>query len=477
MNKSQNKLKQKTKLNKSRDAQRSLRKTIQEQASRSALAVPPPMVGKVTYSPPVKLARVNDNNNSAKTSAPSVPKLHQSRVETEVKEEVKEIKPRIRSASRGRSTSNVLRRMNPYYMTLAHPSQYVGVRIPDVDYDYSAAFTIVKKFAFAMDTGNSGGVLISYAGQVSDSSSNFIPLPINLNTQGSNTQYVVGLVNSALGNQNYFTTSGIAASSQAAPIVFENWNSSTNAVEGAFRSVRLVSAGLAVECSGSRYTAAGTYTAASLPKGFLRDTAISAITPDVIKNYPGAILTPVNQFTGVSLTYNPTDPSCFDYQRVDQTSGEETWGCAPGAFVVTVDGCPAGTFFNCTLVCNYEAIPRSDTLSFISIAPTLNDPLALAEAENARQDDSLVVANTKGFGGLDESSRSHALYRTVEDSPNSSKDTLFAIHKTPLYCPCSTGLGSRPKPESREQKSMFENLLGMVLPLVQEAAPALLAAL
>jgi len=398
------------------------------------------------------------------------PKVGKEEVKKEEKKEV------IRITRAPRSHIELSKRMNPYYMTLSQPSQYVGYRIPTADFDASCAFTIVYRSNFTTNANGCGGAMYGYGGNASDSLANLIPLPTSINFNLLAYTYVFGMTNNSAAPYTNapFTWTGSSANDPI-PEILPGWNASNATIPATFQAVRLVSAGLAVECTASRYTAAGSLIGASVPKAFLKDASLTSITTTLVKSYPGAVVCPVNEFKGISMTYNPSDPSCYDYVPVGTSGGDPSYKAQVGTFIVVVEGAPASCSFNTTIVLNYEGIPQTDKLSFISVQPTLDDPIALAEADNARQEDPLVVANTKGFGGLHESAHSHALSSVMEASPVNTPKCSMALHKTPMYCPCLNQGTSTPK--TKEEKTMFESIADMILPLIEKAAPALLAAL
>lgn len=385
---------------------------------------------------------------------------------------------------------------NLYYQTLKHPALVSGAKVPDGCDEITSAFTVVYRTSFSVGTNGIGAIMI---GNTADGGYGaMIPQPYAVTINGSAVAYIVGVRSGQAGESAFVSTSsqlfssGSASGAGSVAMNLPNWISTSSTIPSMFTRVRLVSAGMSLQSTAAFSSNGGYYFGASLPGRFFVDSdnsALNDISLNDVKNLPGSKLVPINKGTGLSLTYNPTDPMCSEFAPLDLDTLSPTdvrWLQAqPGIFVAGVDGATSGTSIIVNLILNYEGIPETGALTFVTPTPGVDDPLALAEALNARESDSLVVGSTSDYDGLHpESDGSHALEALPEAAELRQNPTggmivhsMGAVKATAARRSRRGSSAAGPSFKRVQQKSLFRTMLDVVLPAAVKVLPAVLAAL
>lgn len=363
---------------------------------------------------------------------------------------------------------------NSYYQTLKNPAKTMGVKIPDDETSQSCAFSLVSPRNITVEPSGVAGVILGYSGTLASPRAGLIPEDIFVGIDGNNTDKF------ALGFTTYQDSTTISLFSQSLTagegsdaIIQTAWSVDDPAVPGTFDQVRLVSMGMSFESTAAVTDQKGFFIAASLPRQFLDNVSLNAISANLIENFPGAIRVPLNTGKGVTVTYNPTDNQSFEYVRTDLS--EHDILSQPGILIIVAVGCEPGTEMLCTIVANYEGIPKSNNLSFVQSEASIADPDALADAMNRRSVDEFAEEGTEGINGL--KSSAHPMY---ESTVHANRVGSLAIHDGP-FTMMKTGKGKsnysmRPHTKSKG-RTLLSQLASTVLPIVKAVAPALLAAI
>jgi hypothetical protein len=291
----------------------------------------------------------------------------------------------------------------------------------------STTFTVVQHFTFAPTTAN---MLIQFGASMyintppgntgwtgGNARAGLVPLADVYGAQGGVYHYCVGQVvtssDAAAFNPNSTVLSGI---------YFPNAWSQGVGVPTVMGSARCVSAGIAVQYTGASLTASGTYTTAGVTVDVLDQLNWGTVgcTYQQFKNLPTATTTAINTMQGVALRRMPTSTARCDYiplaylknaagqPNPDEISPQRD--AAQYAMMVMVNGLntAVSNTFEVTFVGNYEGIPLTSTLSYIDVATSKYDPIAMAQASNFIEelpptlpsaDMALSGTNAAGSGG------------------------------------------------------------------------------
>jgi hypothetical protein len=382
---------------------------------------------------------------------------------------------------------------NLYYQTLSKPSEIGGVRIPD-DYDHeTVTFTIVDRITLTVTAGGVAAICVGEAVMGGTVDGFFVPNATNslVGVGGGGVSHVVGYKNhttatSAVLFSNAATTSG------SPPVQFAAWNDNNTTVDDLLVEARLVSAGMSARSTVGDLNNQGLLYAASLPRGYNYGysgaMSLEVLTIDQVLAIPGVIVAPINTNEGVSMTYQPTDEVCLEFstlQRIpDGTDPMDIGTYAPGSFLIAATGAYPTSTIEVTLVCNYEGVPKLNQLIFQNLAAApIDDPIAIAEANNARMGDDLAKEGVKGFEGLHtenfagKKALTHPLVHVTELG---SKPTGGGIH---IHGYGATKFGSKKSKnagnmrEVDQTESMFSKIANLALGAAAQAAPKLIASL
>jgi len=382
-----------------------------------------------------------------------------------------------RSQKKGKS---ILKKMNPYYLTLKYPADHLGVKIPDTDYSYSCAFTIVSRYTMTVGSNGVGGVICGWGGGAENQNwCNLIPEPNGCPINGVTTDCAFGLTTNSSG-----VHSGNHVAGASIPFTLSSWTSALSSPAALFTSVRVVSGGIAAWSLSSDMNRSGEWVGFSLPRTFLPNSSpLSTFDVNYAKNLPGTSIIPASSSNGVEATYMPCDPQCMDYIDTDLTTlpgvTNDFWVASPGVFGFFYSGAEVGSSISFTIVMNYEGIPSTSSLYFASPTPSLSDPIQLSEAQTMRQQEELTGANVDSYQAMDPTADSHsALSHPFTRAFKTVEGGMAVI---PMYLKCKKkkvgSTGDTPDSEEGDSSSMFDKLFNMIVPLLEKVGPELLAAL
>lgn len=376
-------------------------------------------------------------------------------------------------------------RSNPYFQTLDRPAEVLGVRIPDDCTIKTATFTCVKRFQCTV---TSGGVAACLIGQVYDGNpyGYIIPNPASSTVGGTATTYVVGVKNHATATATTLF-SNLATTAGSPPIVLDQWASTNMAVPNLISNVRLVSGMISAKSTVATMSNSGIYTAGFLPKGYMGSipsggSNIGTISADFVAAVPGSVQEQVSTGKGVMIKYQPTDSTCTTY--VDTTRDPSSLSSAdqdlsnPGAFLWCVTGAAAGSIIQCTLVLNYEGVPRTGNLAYTNeLGSAISDPIAIAEAGNSIRDRPTAspgsdITDSLHSSEFASSGIAHPLI-AKQGLVNARQGGFLAVHSGPMECRCYPGGGGDMQP-IKQDESLFDSAAGILGSLVKSIGPKLL---
>jgi hypothetical protein len=208
----------------------------------------------------------------------------------------------------------------------------------------------------------------------------------------------------------------------------------------------------------------------SFPRNNWEVEQLQNINVQVLNETPNTVIEPLNRGRGVSATYNPEGNACLEFLN-PQNSVDSTvdWDRGEvGGFVLIVSGAVSGTTIICTTILNYEGLPSSNALSFVSSVQMPFDPLGMADATNLREEDRLVESGLQGMDGLTPTSPSSASAHAVTNHYPLLLGTgsHSQVHSTGVLRRArGSPRNSRDRMQEAPQLSTFERVLQMVLPL------------
>lgn len=373
------------------------------------------------------------------------------------KKEKKKIKRDVAKVLNKGDYSRYLSSINPYYQTLADPFNVHGLQIPDMVMFPSAPFTLVKRFQMtAGAVAGSHNVCAAIIGFVLQKTTvsygGFIPADTT-----AGTKYALGCTANNLGATS---SSLFPSGALGVPFVlqYDQWDGSSDAVPTLFQKVRLVSAGLAVDYTGTAFDSKGRIVCAFLPRGGGRIKYQSTdLSVDVIASFPGSRVIPISKLIGCTVLYRPQDPVSLVYSEVDlsidvssSAQPQEFWG---GEMYVAADNMTEGAILQATLICNYEGIPRTNQMNLVAGEVSKYDPLSLAHGLNAAQELPVAKAGTREAEGLIGG-------KTQVAAPQSGNNTSSLTH---------TERSDKGLPMIEQILGTIESGLGRALPIAEKA--------
>jgi len=360
---------------------------------------------------------------------------------------------------------------NPYYSTLKDPFNVNGVRIPDSINYPSSTFTVVKRVT--LTAGTAGIVAIGLGWFTNSGSTTNGAYLVPLNDLGTANPYMVGQINNpttSLGD--IFGTTDVNVNNFG--LYFDQWKSGTLTIPGLYTKIRLVSAGVAVNSTASPNTLQGVWRAGFAAPGYYFDKGGSgnAVTFDNIGQLPDSVEVPVNMGAGVTVTYSPMDLSCLDYVEMSSTSAGtiDKDAATLGSLFVAGSGLVSGTTCTVLISFNYEGIPKSNALNFITIQPSIDDPIALAAALNRREEDAWSYSGTKEAVKLENDGHPMHARSEEEDVMKHTPQGVMVTRKKP-------GTSKSLLTEEKEQVSFLESVMTTIFPLLEGGTRALMQAL
>jgi hypothetical protein len=266
-----------------------------------------------------------------------------------------------------------------------------------------------------------------------------IPVGINADSAGS---YSVGFM-TATAATTADLTAGTINTTGPNDLKYNEWSATTASIQNAFDKVRLVSAGLNVQCTANFTNNSGKYTACFAPRNYSRGMGGTAIPITYIQNMPDSVTVPISLEKGVTVSYAPCDEYCNSYAEVgvnqstlaftlptpaDYTFWENWRQYTPGEFWCSVDGAPSGATFLVTFVANYEGIPSSNNFLLDSAANTSkSDPVALAHALKVRDEVPTAMATSAEANGIafNSSNKMESGMSLTHSAPTSQEPRMF----------------------------------------------------
>ncbi len=339
--------------------------------------------------------------------------------------------------------------MNPYLQTLLDPFNIGGVRIPDMNIYPSGTFQIVDRRTLTVNSSGVCAIAYGFYTVASSAAQGGSLTPVNISGSGSQP-YCVGMTSVAA------TASTSDLFNGASPVFLSGWGSNADIVPSFYTKARLVSAGLVVQYLGAPLNAKGKMSFAFAPRNALRTYSQSGLSVSRLLSVPGARIVPVNTLMSPMVLYQPQDGVSLEYVDLTSTSvatNSSVWdtdanlrAAVGGEMVVALDGCVAADTVQCTLVLNYEGIPRTNALNIVSTQQSPNDPISLNHAFNFIQDAPKAIATTS------------------VDASNSTGSATLSSSASPVVVPHP--YTSTPEPvqsgmNSTENKQQSSNPTGM----------------
>lgn len=332
---------------------------------------------------------------------------------------------------------------NLYFQSLVEPwaDGTNGVKIPDNTIYESSTFRITLRGTLVASA--SGVAAVTFGGNLgiprlgSDAASilaaysnqsMLLPTQTYVNTatpaNGANS-WTMGWQSDGTAGCVDATPLGTAAVPAATAIKCNNWNGVTTQIPTTYHYIRLVSAGLRVFPTSPLTTTQGRMIGFSGPR---LDTCTNTpfSTSDIAQRNKMHEM-PCARQQNLTVIYKPQDYASYDYARAGESgstnesstnrtwvlrygdpgvpndivdeSGDAEWAQhCPGELWVMCTGCASGQTFEWEYTGNYEAIPYANNSVAIATSHSINDPIALAHAQNALGAVDLVRASDSPTG-------------------------------------------------------------------------------
>jgi len=392
---------------------------------------------------------------------------------------------------KGLQADELMRRMNLYYQTLNAPAEVVGVRIPDGNDFETVVFTVLYRTSMLVGTTDGTAAMIIGMGGETGQAAFLIPNPTpnDVGNPADVLGHVLGYVSNPV-NCDAATPFGVAANATSClPVRFPSWTDAIVVPKSFVDQVRVVSAGVSAMSAANTLSDQGSYVAAFLPQGLLDAGGpdgtvinLSELNQDTILTIPGSLRSSINEHKGISMSYTPTNPLCYQYSPFNNipVSISEKAAASPGGFIICAFGASANTTINVEIVVNYEGIPCNNTLNFFpgALDSVVDDPIAVAEALNLRDSEDSVKEDIDGYAGLDGGERTskggrklsapHPLLKAL--TPHFGHGTNpslggFAVHAKIRRFSSKKGKdkgGSHAEKSGDQGNSMFSQVVGML---------------
>lgn len=291
---------------------------------------------------------------------------------------------------------------NTYLAALRDPFGVTGVRIPNGEASSTATMQVVYRTQVVSNnnTGNVAGVLFGYSGSGQSVGTTLIPHgSVNCAINGGSVAGAMWLSThqdaSSGGSSSQVFFDGTAVSTGSKPLTVANLPAFMLAYAS---QVRVVSFALTMRPAVSATQNAGFILGGSLSSNFLQSQSMNAVNMsiDALLNYPGAARVATSSTLnggGVTVTYTPYDTGYQQFSPAGAASSYVTPGYTSFnpcmMYVVATGGGAANLSYLVDFAINYEIVPASGSFAFIG-RPSLDDPIAIATAMNARKLDPLV---------------------------------------------------------------------------------------
>jgi len=357
--------------------------------------------------------------------------------------------------------NTVSTKANPYYATLADPFNVMGVRIPDSINYPSATFTVVKRVTLVATSSGVAGVALGWYAM--SGMTNNVGHLIPCNNNDATKAWILGQANTA----NASVTDVLGSTAASGNIItLDQWQSGTLTIPGLFSSTRLVSAGIACNSTAGLSNLQGVWRAGFAPPNWYNNRSAAspnAIAFDTITSLPDSVESPVNTGDGVTVTYAPQDDHSLLYcQTGDTQDGSFDLEHADlGTLIVAATGLIPNTSVTCLIVLNYEGIPQTNALSFITTSPSMDDPLMLAYALNE------IEVTPLAETGTDDAKKvvheEHPLHSGAIDGENILHSTSGKIAKVD-----GGAAAAHLQRSERKQVSFLEGIFREFVPLIEK---------
>lgn len=340
--------------------------------------------------------------------------------------------------------------MNPYAQTLLDPFNVHGVRIPDDALYPSVPFTIVDRRTLTANAAGIAGCCYGFWSTASHvSAGSLIPIPTS-GIPGSVTDSFVGMefgTDATLANLTEGAVPGTGTGVK--PIQFTQWFVSNPTVPTYFDKVRLVSAGLNIQCTANFSNNQGKYTAAFAPRNYSRAIGGVAIPLTYIQQMPDSITVPISLEKGITVTYSPVDEYSYRYAQIGNAGGigdrfepditsaadwEINAQYSPGELWCAMDGAAANATFLVTAVFNYEGIVSTNSLLLSSAETSKADPIAMTHALRVRDAVPTAQATSANANGMAFGQSSPSDFKAVtsgDKSPRMFDSILNVLSSAP----------------------------------------------
>jgi hypothetical protein len=346
------------------------------------------------------------SNTSKVTKQPNVTSINNTNNKQTNKQQTKQLQsasvkpqaalwPGVSTESRGFS-DKYLGSKNLYLATLRDPMGVVGVRIPDGSSPNTAAGQVVYRAILTTNSNGVAGFSMGAVGSLISQGWYMVPQPGIITSVGGVA--VEGAIGIMCGTNASLSTPFDTVSTSSGGSIAIAPPQTTNIMGYVVQRARVVSAMLNLTPAAALTSAGGYYVGASLPANYFNGTNLNGTSVSEWANLPGSVMVPVYNPNdpGVTVTYNPADPSCRNFASCIKTSTSysdpEVNALNPGVLAVMVVGA-ASTQHVLTICVNYEMI-LADNMAIFAARPTFNDPLAMATAENARSGDPVAFAGS-----------------------------------------------------------------------------------
>jgi len=298
-----------------------------------------------------------------------------------------------------------------YFRTIADPFNFRGVQIPDLTMYPSVPFSITDRRSLKLDTNGNGYVCYGISG-VTGSVPHGSLVPQAFSTSTSQN-YAIGMMSNAnattpiVPTTDLFPSGGTVTSNS--PIVLQQWQTGDITIPDLFQKVRLVSAGFALDYTGTDLNNQGIITAAFAPRlSIIKDNMNNSTANNLatIQNLPDAKVIPVNKNEGAVVLYRPQDFLSLNYSDTQVTQVDSSlWTIDQviygGEAYLIVTGGTASTYCQITTVLNYEGIPIFNTADLFAPRVSKSDPLELSATFNSLESVMPVAMGTDEILGSD----------------------------------------------------------------------------
>lgn len=286
---------------------------------------------------------------------------------------------------------------NPYLACVLDPWNSPPAFIPDDNMADTALFTVVKRLELTVINGIIAVRLGGYSMSNSTTAENYFVYGLTPHReQNAVTEmaWIVGQTHSASSTSSQLFTSITASGvTPGQAIYFENafgLGGTASVVPKYFTHVRLVSAGMQAQYTGTALDSKGLLVAAFVPKSGESASILPdpiTITFDELMAIKDSTVCAVNTLKGIQAKYKPSDPMCFrflnmniSYNSLDSEEVDTT--LQQGELFIAANGCTDGATFHIDIVAHYEGLVASNQFQLVDSHKTLSSPSQMATAQN-----------------------------------------------------------------------------------------------